>query len=201
MFGNVSNWNSLHILWKKRIQKNVKTRFLFNKLKTTTLYRPTLHNSIPKFWRQQFRARSGFNIAGSGRAGPIMPNSKSGRVGPGRNYIGPGWAGPKKLGPCRPLVHKFVQHIGCVHKQNLPRAISSGARPFINYLWAVNSAFINFNAKHSEQLDPLWRKRWTMCFQILTAKILFNFLCLCFHNGTSVACRPTGRNLICSSLI
>ena len=123
-----------HTLKEETIQKNVKTRFLFNKLKTTTLYRPTLHNSIPKFWRQQFRARSGFNIAGSGRAGPIMPNSKSGRVGPGRNYIGPGWAGPKKLGPCRPLVHKFVQHIGCVHKQNLPRAISSGARPFINYL-------------------------------------------------------------------
>ena len=25
---------------------------------------------------------------------------------------------------------------------------------------------------------PLWEQRWTMRFQILTAKILFNFLCL-----------------------
>jgi len=25
---------------------------------------------------------------------------------------------------------------------------------------------------------PLWRQRWTMRFQILTAKILFNLLCL-----------------------
>jgi len=48
---------------------------------------------------------------------------------------------------------------------------------------------------------PLWRRRWTMRFQILTAKILFDFLCLWFYNGTFVVCRPTGKNLICFPLI
>lgn len=97
-----------HTLKEETIQKNVKTRFLFNKLKTTLHcigQRCTI--AYQNFGGNNFgpgRARSGFNIAGSGRAGPIMPNSKSGRVGPGRNYIGPGWAGPKKLGPCRPLI-------------------------------------------------------------------------------------------------
>jgi len=39
--------------------------------------------------------------------------------------------------------------------------------------------------------------RWIMRFQILTAKILFDFLCLWFYNGTFMVCRPTERNLIC----
>ena len=39
---------------------------------------------------------------------------------------------------------------------------------------------------------PLWKRRWTMRFQILTAKILFDFYAYDFTNGTFVVSRPTG---------
>ena len=61
----------------------------------------------------------------------------------------------------QPKASRYWQHNnGRVHKLNLAdldqsRAISSGARPFINYLRAIHSVFINSGVKQSEQLDVI----------------------------------------------
>jgi len=60
----------------------------------------------------------------------------------------------------------YCRIIGHVHKLNLgdldqSRAISSGARPFVNYLRAIHSAFVNSGAKQSDRSDLIQAKSET----------------------------------------
>jgi len=74
------------------------------------------------------------------------------------------------------ITQSFYVVIGCVHKQNLgdldqSRAISSGARPFVNYLRAIHSTFINSGAKQSDHSDLIQVKSATkVCLHLIRAK-------------------------------